>query len=170
MDASPAHGPAAPARGTRPSRAVLATVVAVVALVLVALAMAVAAPSRPADYAPGTPEAAFQEFYAAWGSGDVDAAYGYLSSNVTRDLTLIDYRQADGEQSWQRDQQRRLVLQGVDVTGDRALLHVRIDEFSRGGLTGDRYSYDRTVRLAREGGSWRIDEPLVGIESIAYKY
>ena len=170
MDASPALPPAAPDRGSRPSRAVLATVVAIVALVLVALVLAVAAPSQPAAYAPGTPEAAFQDFYDAWGSGDVDGAYGYLSSNVARALTLSEYRQADTEQSWQRDQQRRLVLQGVDVTGDRAVLHVRIDEFSDGGLAGDRYASDRTVRLVREAGSWRIDEPLLGIESIAYKY
>ena len=170
MDASPALTPAAPARGTRPSRAVLATIAAIVLLVLVALVLAVAAPTTPSTYAPGTPEAAFQGFYAAWGSGDLETAYGYLSSDVTHEMTLSDYRQADAEQSWLHDQQRRLVLQGVDITGERAVLHVRVDEFNPGGLGGNRYSYDRAVRLAREGGDWRIDEPLVGIESVAYKY
>ena len=170
MDASPALTPAAPARGTRPSRAVMVAIAAIVALVLVALGLAVAAPTQPATYAPGTPQAAFQGFYSAWGTGDVETAYGFLSSGVTHDLTLSAYRQADAEQSWQRDQQRRLILQGADITGDHAVLHLRVDEFAQGGLSGNRYSYDRTVRLAREGGSWRIDEPLVGIESIAYKY
>ena len=39
-----------------------------------------------------------------------------------------------------------------------------------GGLGGDRYSQDRSVRLVRENGVWLIDEPLVGIESVGYEY
>jgi hypothetical protein len=145
-------------------RSVLLIGAAIVALVVVALIVAVALPNRPTDYATGSPEAAFQDFYEAWEAGDVEAAYGHLSSAVTADLTLTDYRRMDADWSWQRDQGRRLVLLSVDLTGERATLHVRVDEFYQGGLSGQRNSYERSVRLVRELGTWLIDEPLIGIE------
>jgi len=151
-------------------RSVLLVGAAVAALIVIALLVAVVLPARPTEYAAGTPEAAFQDFYRAWESGDIDAAYGHLSSNVTGQLTLTEYRTRDSEQSWQREQDRRLVLLGADVTGERALLSLRVDAFSGGGLGGQRSSYERSVRLVRENGSWLIDEPLVGIESTGYMY
>jgi hypothetical protein len=151
-------------------RSVLLVGGAIVALVVVALIVAVARPNQPTTYAAGTPEATFQDFYKAWQESDVEAAYGHLSSSVTKELTLAGYRRLDAEQSWQRDQDRRLVLLGADVSGDRATLHIRVDQSAGGGLGGDRYSSERSVRLARENGTWCIDEPLVGIESVAYGY
>ena len=150
-------------------RSILLVGGAIVALVVLALVVAVAVPRQPTTYAAGTPEAAFQAFYKAWEDGDIDAAYGHLSSSVAADLTLAEYRRLDAEQSWQRGQDRRLVLLAADVTGDRATLRIRVDEAS-GGLGGDRYSSERSVRLVRENDAWRIDEPLVGIESVAYGY
>ena len=47
---------------------------------------------------------------------------------------MNEYRNRDSERSWQRDQDRRLVLLGADVTGERALLNLRVDEFIGGGL------------------------------------
>jgi hypothetical protein len=47
---------------------------------------------------------------------------------------------------------------------------LRVDQFSGGGLGGDRYSYERTIRLIQENGAWLIDEPIVGIENVAYAY
>lgn len=151
-------------------RSVLLAGVAIAALIVIALIVAVGFPRQPTQYAAGSPEAAFQDFFDAWQTGDIEAAYGMLSTNVTADLSLSEYRRLDAEQSWQRDQGRRLVLTGVDLAGDRAVLHVRVDQFSGGGLVGDRYSFERSVRLAQEKGVWRIDEPLVGIESVAYRY
>jgi hypothetical protein len=83
-------------------------------------------------------------------------------------MTLAEYRRLDAEQAWQRDQDRRVLLLGADLIGDRANLRLRIDEFSQGGLGGNRYSSERTIRLVREGGVWLIDEPIVGIENVAY--
>ncbi len=142
--------------------------VAIIALVVVALIVAVALPNRPTDYAAGSPEAAFQDFYEAWETGDIEAAYSHLSSAVTAEMTLSEYRRMDADWSWQRDQGRRLVLLNVDVTGERATLHVRVDDFYQGGLSGQRNSYERSVRLVRERGSWLIDEPLLGIESTVH--
>jgi hypothetical protein len=154
----------------RVPRAVLAVGGAIVALIVLALVVVLAVPRVPATYEPGSPEAAFQTFYQAYEAGDVEGAYALLGSSVTDQLTLAEYRRLDAEQAWQRDQDRRVVLLGADLTGDRANLMLRIDEFSQGGLGGNRYSYERTIRLVRESGAWLIDEPIVGIESVAYGY
>jgi hypothetical protein len=162
---------AAPSAGSaRFPRSVLLVGAAIAALVIIALVVAVALPRTPVTYPAGSPEAAFQDYYSAWESGDIEAAYRHLSPGVTADLDLSTYRRLDSEQSWQRQQDRRLVLQGVDVTGERAVLHLRVDEFSGGGLGGQRSSFERSVRLVRQDGAWLIDEPLAGIESIAYAY
>lgn len=160
-------GTSRPAR-VRVPRAVLAVAGAIVALIAVALVVVVAIPRGPTVYDPGSPEAAFQTFYQAYEAHDVEAAYARFSSSVTEQLTLVEYRRLDAEQAWQRDQDRRVLLLGVDLTGDRANLRLRIDEFSQGGLGGNRYSSERTIRLVREGGAWLIDEPIVGIENVAY--
>ena len=151
-------------------RSTLVISVAIAALVVIALVVALVLPDTPATYPAGSPEAAFQDFYAAWESGDLDTAYAGLSTAVAADLDRTEYRRLDAEQRWQRDQDRRLVLLGVDVDGERAVLRLRVDSFSGGGLSGDRYSEERSIRLVREAGAWRIDEPLVGIESVAYAY
>jgi hypothetical protein len=143
--------------------------VGIVALVVIALAVAVARPNRTVDYPTGTPEAAFQDFYQAWEAGDIDAAYEFLSPAVKADLTLVEYRRADSEQSWPRDGDRRVVVVGADVRGDTAVLQLRIDEFYDGGLGGERYSREQTVRLVRDGSAWLIDEPLLGV-NIVYPY
>ncbi len=154
--------------GPRVPRAVLVVGGAIVALIALALVVVLAVPKAPTAYDPGSPEAAFQAFYQAFEAGDMDAAYALLGSSVTSQMTLAEYRRLDAEQAWQRDQDRRVLLLGADLTGDRANLRLRIDEFSQGGLGGNRYSSERTIRLVREGGVWLIDEPIVGIENVAY--
>ncbi len=148
----------------------LVATLAIVALIVVAVIVAVALPDSPTTYPAGSPEAAFQDYYEAWETGDTDEAYAHLSSNVTGDLTRDEYRRMDSEQSWQRQEDRRVVLLGSEVTGDRAVLELRIDQFYEGGLGGNRYSSDRSVRLVREDGVWYVDEPLVGVESVGFGY
>ncbi len=159
-----------PAR-SRPPRSVLVAGLAIVALIAIAVIVAVALPDEPATYPAGSPEAAFQDYYQAWEAGDSETAYESLSSDVRRDITSDEYRRMDSEQSWQRDEDRRVVLLASEITGDRAVLDLRVDQFTQGGgLGGDRYSYDRSVRLVREDGVWLIDEPLVGVEPVGYGY
>ena len=158
-----------PAR-SGPPRSVLVAGLAIVALVAIAVIVAVALPDEPATYPAGSPEAAFQAYYQAWEVGDTDATYAALSSDVKSDVSADEYRRMVSEQSWQRDEDRRVVLLRSEITGDRAVLDLRVDQFYEGGLGGDRYSYDRSVRLVRENGVWLIDEPLVGIESGGYGY
>ena len=166
---SPGAVPSKPAKARVP-RAVLVVGGAIVTLIALALVVVLALPKGPTTYAPGSPEAAFQAFYQSFEAGDVEGAYELLGSSVTDELTPAEYRGLDAEQGWQRDQDRRVLLLGVDVTGDRANLRLRIDEFSQGGLGGNRYSSERTIRLVREDGAWLIDEPIVGIENVSYGF
>ena len=166
---SPAPSASPPsASDRRIPRSVLVIAGAVAGLIVVALIIALANPVQPASYAPGTPEAAFQDFYAAWEDRDLDTAYGLLSSDVRAGLSLSDYRRQDSEMSWARDQDRRVVLLASRVTGDRAVLDLRVDQFSEGPLGGDRYSYERAVNLVREAGAWYVDEGLLGLETVYY--
>ena len=148
--------------------AVLVVVGAIVGLIALAVVLVIAVPDRPPTYDPGSPEAAVQGFLQAYEEGDIDGAYALLSTRIKADLTLNEYRRVDSEVSWQRDDDRRVVLVRSDVSGDQASVHLRIDQFSGGGLGNTRYSEDRTIRLVREDGAWLIDEPILGFEYVAF--
>lgn len=159
----------APARARIP-RAGLVIVAVIVALTAIALVLVVAVPNGPTTYEPGSPEAAFQGFYRAYEGGDIESAHALFSSSIKEQLTLSEYRRVDAEHAWQRDEDRRVVLLRTEVTGDRASLHLRIDQFTGGGLGAARNSYERTIRLVRENGAWLIDEPIVGVEPVTYGF
>ena len=161
--------PPRPARARIP-RVGLVVVGAIVALIALALVLVIAVPKGPTTYDPGSPEAAFQAFFHAYEAGDVDGAHALLSSSVKQQLTLAEYRRLDAEHGWQRDEDRRVVLLRTDISGDRASLHLRIDQFSGGGLGAARNSQDRTIRLVRENQAWFIDEPIVGVEYVAFGF
>ncbi len=149
----------------------LVVVVAIVAVIAIALILVLAVPQDTTTYDPGSPEAAFQTFYRAFEAGDLDGAYALFSREVKARLTLPEYRQLEGEQGWQRDEDQRVVLLGTDVTGDRASLRLRIDAFYEGGgLSASRHSQERTVRLVRQDGAWLIDDPIMGVESLTYGF
>ena len=161
--------PSPPARARIPT-AGLIVLGAIVALIGVALVLVLAVPKGPTSYEPGSPEAAFQTFYRAFQDGDLEGAHGIFSASVKGELTLAEYRRVSAEHDWQRHEDRRVVLAGTDVTGDRANLHLRIDQFDGGGLGAARNSYERTIRIVREGGVWLIDEPIVGVENVEYGF
>ena len=165
-----APAPSGSSARSRLRRSGLVAGLGIAMLVTIAVIVAITLRDGPATYPAGSPEAAFQAYYQAWETGDTDAAYASLSSDVRHDLTSGEYRRQDAEQSWQRDEDRRVMLLHSEITGDRAVLGLRVDQFREGGLGGDRYSSERSVRLVREDGVWLIDEPLVGIEPAGYKY
>lgn len=161
----PPEGDRAPAGSRSVSRSMLAIGGSIAALIVIAIVAVLAFPGGATTYPPGSPEAAFQDYYAAYEVGDLEAAYAYFSAGVKGTMSLADFRRTDSEYGWQRDQDRRIVLDRVDQTGGRAVLRLRIDEFSPGGLGGNRYSHERSIRLIYEGGAWLIDEALIGIEN-----
>jgi hypothetical protein len=145
----------------------------VVALLAVLLAVgavaAIATSSPPTDYPRHTPEGTFQRYLAAWDAGDVDGAHSYFSSRVTAEMSLSEYRRMSSDWGWQRDEERRVVLDQVERQDQRATLHLRIETFS-GGLTGGRHAYTIAVGLVEEDGVWHIDEALAGLDHIGLHY
>jgi hypothetical protein len=170
MDLPAANVDGSPSARARIPRAGLIVVGGIVALIGVALVLVLAVPAGPANYEPGSPEAAFQTFFQDFETGDLDGAHALFSSSIKEQLTLAEYRMVSAEYGWQRDEDRRVVLIGTDVAGDRASLHLRIDQFNGGGLGAARTSYERTIRLVRENGAWLIDEPIAGVEYVSYGY
>lgn len=169
MDTRPAVAPlSGPQTGGIP-RSVLVVGITVIGLIALAAVIVLAAPVRPTTYAPGTPEAAFQALYTAWESRDLETAYGYLSEDVRAGMSLEEYRRLDRDMTYQRDEDRRVVLLGAEVDGERATLDIRVETFSRGMTGGDRYAWDRSVSLVSEGGAWHVDEGMLGVETVYYE-
>lgn len=162
---APPEGMPTPAGSRSVSRSMLVIGGSIAALMVIAIVAVLAFPGGPTKYPPGSPEAAFQDYYAAYEVGDLEAAYAYFSTGVKAVMSVTEFRRSDSDYAWQRDQDRRIVLDRVDQTDGRAVLQLRIDEFSSGGLGGNRYSYERSIRLVEEGGAWLIDEALIGIET-----
>ncbi len=149
-------------------RSVIVTIGALIALAVLAVAVVTIRPSGAPVYPPDSPEAAFQSYLIAWEADDLETAYGYFSTTVRATVSLTEYRRMAADFAWQRDQERRVVLDGVNRSAERATLRLRIEEFSDDGLGGNRYSSDREIRLVLEAGAWKIDEPLAGVDSTGY--
>jgi hypothetical protein len=138
-------------------------------LAIVGLGAIILRPVAPATYPAGSPEAAFQAYLTAYDGGDLDAAYAHFSASVRSRLSFSDFRQMVDDYGWQDDQTRRVVLESVDTAADSAVLHLRVEHFTKGQLGRDRTSsYERAIRLVHEFGVWKIDEPLAGAESVGY--
>lgn len=164
-------GPATPATPNAPStRGIRRTVIllggAILAVAGVAVLVVALSARQPVVYPAGSPEAAFQGFLSAWEANDLDTAYSSFSDGVRSRATLEEYRRMDRDYRWAREQDRRVVLTGTRLNGDRATLDLRIDWFSSGGWFGggSTWSENRSVALVREDGAWHVDEYLAGIE------
>lgn len=172
MDVSTTTGPQETApEPARPSRSILLIAGIVIGIVVVAVLVVLAASRPPATYPAGSPEATIQGFLTANDEDDVEAAYAFFSESVRGSLTVSEYRRLWTDFSWQREEDRRVVLEQTDMRDTRATVHLRVDVYSGGGPFGSsRYTYERSVGLVREDDAWRIDELLVGLEPVGYKY
>jgi hypothetical protein len=172
MEASTTTGPVETTPGTAgASRSILLIAAIVIGIVVVAVLVVIAASRPPTTYPAGSPEATVQGFLAANDDGDPETAYAFFSQSVRDSMSVEEYRRAWTDYGWEREQDRRVVLEEVDLRDTRATVHLRVDVYSGGGPFGSsRYTYERSVGLVREEGTWRIDEPLVGLEPIPYYY
>jgi hypothetical protein len=150
------------------SRPVLIAVVVIAAIIVIGMAVVLLRPSGPTAYPVGSPEAAFQAQLAAYEANDLETAYSYFSSAVRSAMPVAGYRQATSDYSWQQQQDRRVVLENVVVTGERAVISLRVEQFDQGGFGGSRSSWERDVRMVHEPEGWRVDESVVGVESAPY--
>jgi hypothetical protein len=140
----------------------------ILALVVVAAAVVLLLGSRePTTFPADSPEGAVQRHLAAFEDGDFETAYSFFSSDVQADLDLETYERTAREYGgYLGGTSRRVLFDRTDLDGDVARVHLTVEEYYGGGPFGggDTYRSTREIRLIREGGSWKIDDPLMGLE------
>ncbi|GBD16016.1 hypothetical protein HRbin26_00911 [bacterium HR26] len=159
---------------SQPARVVLAIGGAIALLIVIAVVAVLALErEQQPSYPPGSPEAALVDYLDALEAGDADRVYALLSQSAREE---VERREKEGvgysfrqEIRYARDSLRdaRVRITRVDRRDDQATLTLTIDRFSSSGPgfppfpSGERYSYERTIDLVLEDGSWKVDEPLV---------
>jgi len=148
------------------NRSVVYVAVGVVVLTVVTiLVVLLAGDRRAAEFAPDSPEAALQRYLAAYEEGDLEGAHAHFSKNVRERMDLDAYQRAvDSMGGIGGDPNRSVLFDRTSGTDDRVDLHLIVEEFYGDGLSGDTYRSPRDIRLVREDGEWRIDEPLIWLD------
>jgi hypothetical protein len=138
----------------------------VIAAVAFAAVLVVIATTRPpAAYPAGSPEAAFQAYLRAWEADDTETVHAAFSDRIRAEFPLARYHAMLADYGWARADDRRVVLVASRVDGDDATLDLRVDQFAEGGgMGGDVVSWEASVRLVHEDGTWHVDELLAGLE------
>lgn len=150
-----------------PDRSLLVIGLGIAALVAVAVIAVVLLGSRDAtSFSADTPEGVVQRHLAAVDDEDYETAWSYLSANVQSDLSVAEYRRMARDYGYYGSQSRRVLFDRSEVDGDRARVWLTVEEYYGGGPFGggDTYRSTREIALVREGGEWRIDDPLIGLE------
>lgn len=160
--------PATPPRRARRPIAVLG--LAIVGFAVLALILAATATRPATKFAADTPEGAVQAYLAAWDARDIDLAYASFSERVHGRLTVDQYRTVARDYQYRGSGERRVVLLGTNLHGDRASLDLRIDELGGVGIFGAQSVWSRpiAVDLVREHGAWRLDTALADLEPVSW--
>jgi len=146
----------------KPERLVLIAggAVFVVVVVAVAVILALGDPDR-VSVDPASPEGVVQRYLDAVRRGDEADGRRLLSERARE--------QIDDDPGWWRYQSsstidtRLITLQRTDITGERANVHLRIENSGSSGPFIDRYSRTLMVPLVFENGVWLIDDPYVAL-------
>jgi hypothetical protein len=149
---------------TKPVRSVLIIAVVVLALVAGAVVAVLALSPGESHFAPGSPEAAFQQYLDAYESRDFRSAYDFFSAATQRQMSVDEYvsrARLSGNAPF--DENQRILIGRVEHHDSAVTLHLAIEHVSGTGLQIDRSSYEQTVPLVQEQGAWKIDELLLGI-------
>lgn len=157
----------APATSSSANRSLLIIAGGVVLLVVLTVAAVLLAGNRAAtDYPADSAEGTLQRYLAAYEDGDAAAAHAFFSSDVRERMDLDAYERAIDESRgmYAPDISRRVLFDRRTGEGDTARLQLTIEEFYGDGLDGSTMRSSREVRLVREDGAWRIDEPLVWLD------
>jgi hypothetical protein len=157
--------PVAP-KAAGPSRALFGVTIALVALAVIAMVVVVLGDrAGSATYPAGSPEAAFQSYLQAFDDGDAEAAYAALSTRVRASWSYDQYLQdQDTFGKWQPE--RQVWIDSVERDGDRATLHLTVEYRSGSGLNISTWSNTQDVRMTLEDDDWRVDQRIVGLESL----
>lgn len=133
-------------------------------VVVVTLVLAMDTAAHP-EFEPGTPEAALGDYLADFEAGDFTAAYMRFSGSVREQWEPGAYRVAARSSRLSTDRStRRVLVEGSDVDGDVALVRMTFETFLSNGLDSETVRDSRAIRMVREDGVWRIDEPLIWLD------
>jgi hypothetical protein len=148
------------------NRSIVAIGASVIAVAVLALLVVFLAGERGgASVAADSPEGVLQRYLAAWDDDDLAMAHAQFSADVRSRMDLEAFGRArDDWAAYSESRDRRVLFDATRIDGDQATVSVTIEQFSGGGLGGSTYRYDRSVRMVREDGAWRIDEPLTWLD------
>ncbi|MBX3068544.1 MAG: DUF4878 domain-containing protein [Cryobacterium sp.] len=138
----------------RIDRSLIAILVVIAAVIVLAI-VAVFASNQEIKAEPGSPEFAIQNYSKAVMDGDQDTALKYLTSsqqeNCDPNLDSMNYS-------------TRMTLVSTKITGDSAVVKVRIEiSYDNGAFTDSSGTTD-SFRLVKESGDWKIQQapwPLI---------
>lgn len=148
----------------RESRSLLYIGAGILALLVISVAVVLAigrtaTPDFPAD----SPEGSLQRYFATFEEGNYEAAYEYFSERVKEQMSVDDFRRSIDMYQGSPGAQR-VLFQGTSGEGDRVRVELVIEYFYDDGFGGGSSSQPRQVGMVREGGEWRIDDALAGLE------
>jgi len=156
----------ADARGS--DRTLLYVAVGIVLLLAITAAVVLLLGNRePTSLPADSPEGTVQRHLAAFEDGDFEAAHAFFSSEVREGMDVDAYEQLTRDYGmFPTDLSRRVLFDRTETDGDRARVHLTVEEYYGGGPFGggETYRSPREIRLVREDGEWRIDDPIVGTE------
>ena len=146
------------------SRPLLLIGAGILALLIISVVVVlVVGRGNTADYSADSPEGTLQRYLAAVEDGDYDAAHAYFSERVKEEMSVDDFRRSiamfGGYQSAQR-----VLFRGSSGDADRVRLELEIEYFYDDTFGGSSFRQPREVIMVREGGEWRIDDALAGLE------
>jgi hypothetical protein len=137
----------------------VAVAVATAVAVLGVAAILLSRERSESEYPSDSPQAAFQGYVRAWEAGDVSSAWASLGTAAQEH---VSYERFDAANRHQPDDAYRVWIDDVSVDGDHAVLHVVVESLTGDGLLQpDRERVERRVTLAREAGSWKVENPIV---------
>jgi predicted lipid-binding transport protein (Tim44 family) len=139
-------------------------------LVAGAVVVLLAGARSPTAFPADSPQAAMQRYLAAWDDRDYATAYGLFSSRVQERGSLAAFERAakSGGVGGSPDITQAVLIDGAEIDGNEATVHLTVEERYRDELTIDTFRSPREVLLVREDGSWKIDQPLLGVLVIAF--
>ena len=152
-----------PPRAPDSDRFLLGIVVGSIALVLAGIAAVffVGRPRPAQTLDPNSPAGVVQAYVEAVRAGDRDRAYDLLSRSARTDVRREAYRERFPTTAGSGDTGTRIIIEPISETGDAAEVKVTISRFAArtDPFSSGTYHRDLTVRLVREDGAWRINQP-----------
>jgi hypothetical protein len=149
-------------RPAPPDRFLLAIVLGALALIAggIAVVLLLGRAPAPPPPDPASPAGVVQGYVEALRAGEIDRARGYLSQSARAEIErnrdpFPRYYQPGGVE-------RRILIETAEVTDDRALVKVTISTFAARTepFSSSTYHREVDVLLVREGGQWRIAQPV----------